>query len=673
MAQIDIKLQSVADVKGFTDAIKATKTLKTETEGLGSLLKEGLGIGGGIEIAHRALELFKETVIETARESFRMANEIHDGAEAVGVSTRAYQVLGEVMREAGGEQARMTQAIAASNRALVEARSLAGPAANAFRTLGLDSVALEGMTVQDRLAAIGRAVANATDKTEAFAAAGNILGSKNLPTLLSALKTLGTEGYDEIADKAEKAGRIMSDDTVERLHKAEIAIERWKHSMVIAAGETISAFQQIGDAFKSNSGGMFGAIMGALFTGNAAGIGAEVGQTLGGGEKKSAVEDPAILAAQAAAAQKVADNLNAIKNAETELARVKNAQALVEGPNTLDEETKRRWTIENLRKEFDIRKELIGLEGQRKLGDNETPQSREKKLGDMEQENRILAQKINLLSNPKLAFERANEAYAGINNPNVNQGYMTPGQGAIAGFENFMSRAGSLGQQVAAGIENTLGAAVNSISQGITGWIMGVQTFGQMMANIGRTILSTVLETIIQIGVRFVLNALLGKAIAAGAAAASIALAAQTAPILGAIWAGPATLATIASAGVNAAAAPFEIAAATAEVVGLGLFEKGGFTGQGGASDIAGLVHRGEYVIPAWMVNSPQFGPMLDSLEAARSGGISSLARPSFAPAGNGSPRINILLDPAEFARLQQEHSGDWFQQMHASAMRRNA
>ena len=115
MAQIDIRLQSVADLKGFTDAVKATQGLKKETDGLGHALKEGLGVGGGIELVHRGIDLLKETIIETAKESFRMASEIHDGAEAVGVSSRAYQVLGEVMKEAGGTQERMTQAIAASN------------------------------------------------------------------------------------------------------------------------------------------------------------------------------------------------------------------------------------------------------------------------------------------------------------------------------------------------------------------------------------------------------------------------------------------------------------------------------------------------------------------------------------------------------------------------------
>ena len=568
----------------------------------------------------------------------------------------------------------MTQAIAASNRALVEARSLAGPAANAFRTLGLDSVQLEGLTVQERLAAIGRAVAGAKDQTEAFSAAGAILGAKNLPTLLAALKTLGTEGFDEIAKKAEGAGRIMSDDTIERLHKAEIAIERWKHSMVIAAGETIGAVQQVADSFQQNKGGTFFAGLMSLITGNPAILGAEVGTTLGGTEeKKPSVEDPARLAAQAAAAQKVADNLRAIKDAEVELARVKNAQALIDGPNLLSEEQKRTMTIGHLRDEFAIRERLIGLTKEQKLGESETPQSREKKLADMAHENKLLAQKINLLTNPKMEFERANEKYQGINNPSVNTGFMTPGQGLVAGAENFFTRAGSLGQQVAAGIENTLGAAVNSISQGITGWIMGVQTFGQMLANIGTTILNTVLETVIQIGVRMLLNAVLGRTIAAGAAAASLALAASTAPVLGAIWAGPAVLSTIASAGVSAAAAPAEIAASTAAVLGLGLFEEGGYTGPGSKSDVAGIVHAGEYVLPAWMVGSPSFGPMLDTLEAARSGGMSSLTRPAYSAPSASRPVVNILMDPAEFARMQQEHSGQWFQQMHAKEMRRNA
>jgi lambda family phage tail tape measure protein len=64
------------------------------------------------------------------------------------------------------------------------------------------------------------------------------------------------------------------------------------------------------------------------------------------------------------------------------------------------------------------------------------------------------------------------------------------------------------------------------------------------------------------------------------------------------MWATPATLATIATGGAAALAAPGEIAMAQGMTLGLAAFADGGFTGDGGKYDVAGLVHRGEYVFP---------------------------------------------------------------------------
>lgn len=53
--------------------------------------------------------------------------------------------------------------------------------------------------------------------------------------------------------------------------------------------------------------------------------------------------------------------------------------------------------------------------------------------------------------------------------------------------------------------------------------------------------------------------------------------------------------------------------------VSYGGFAVGGYTGSGGVNDVAGVVHGGEYVIPAWMVNkSPA---LIGSLEATRTKG----------------------------------------------------
>ena len=105
------------------------------------------------------------------------------------------------------------------------------------------------------------------------------------------------------------------------------------------------------------------------------------------------------------------------------------------------------------------------------------------------------------------------------------------------------------------------------------------------------------------------------------------------------------------------------VAAVIALVGGKG-FAEGGHTGGGG------VVHANEWVAPAWMVNNAAFGPIIGGLEGARKGGAAAL--PSSGAGGGGSPTVNILMDPADYARAMQEHSEQWFQQMHAQQMRKN-
>ena len=76
---------------------------------------------------------------------------------------------------------------------------------------------------------------------------------------------------------------------------------------------------------------------------------------------------------------------------------------------------------------------------------------------------------------------------------------------------------------------------------------------------------------------------------------------------------------------IGAMVALFAIVAALS-----GGFEAGGYTGDGGRSDIAGVVHRGEYVIPADVVSQHGVGGIEEMLAG---GGVASTA-----PSASGAP-----------------------------------
>ena len=77
-------------------------------------------------------------------------------------------------------------------------------------------------------------------------------------------------------------------------------------------------------------------------------------------------------------------------------------------------------------------------------------------------------------------------------------------------------------------------------------------------------------------------------------------------------------------------------------------FAEGGYTGDGGKHEEAGVVHRGEYVIPAHIVANPSYSATIGSLESARTGkgyaqgGLVTL--PPTSAASGGSVDMSVLI-----------------------------
>jgi len=109
-----------------------------------------------------------------------------------------------------------------------------------------------------------------------------------------------------------------------------------------------------------------------------------------------------------------------------------------------------------------------------------------------------------------------------MNDPTRNPKYLSAGEGFMTGFMDWASQAGSVGQQISASIQSTLGQTVSGVSQGIYGWITGTQKWGAALRQMGAGILQTLIQTVVQIGVQHVIGeSTMTAATAAGATARS--------------------------------------------------------------------------------------------------------------------------------------------------------
>ncbi len=91
--------------------------------------------------------------------------------------------------------------------------------------------------------------------------------------------------------------------------------------------------------------------------------------------------------------------------------------------------------------------------------------------------------------------------------------------------------------------------------------------------------------------------------------------------------------------------------------INLGIFANGGFTGRGGKYDPAGIVHRGEYVVPKQYVNQSTGMPDASFL-AQLQNGVRSFAMGGFSgPMGGGDGTVMVELSP--FDRKLLENAGN--------------
>ncbi|HWC60702.1 MAG TPA: hypothetical protein VHC44_13480, partial [Verrucomicrobiae bacterium] len=188
-----------------------------------------------------------------------------------------------------------------------------------------------------------------------------------------------------------------------------------------------------------------------------------------------------------------------------------------------------------------------------------------------------------------------------------------------AKFTDMQNKFGTMAQEMASTFESVFDTSINSISKGITGLIEGTERWGQALREIGSSILNSIIQAIVKMFVTWILQMTILALLQKLFGKQSNQQAAQSA----AAWGPAAVAASIASygaaAGVGTAAALAGIALGAAfagALSGGSGFADGGFTGTGGKYEPAGIVHRGEYVMPAAAVS--RIG--VPALEAIRQG-----------------------------------------------------
>lgn len=202
-------------------------------------------------------------------------------------------------------------------------------------------------------------------------------------------------------------------------------------------------------------------------------------------------------------------------------------------------------------------------------------------------------------------------------------------------------------QGMIAGVSNSLGDMFNTLADGfsnaIAGAIMGTESLGDAISNVAQQAVQQLIASLIKLGIQYAINAAIGQSLGAAGVAASIAMGSATAVA----WAPAAAAVSLATLGANAGPATAGILSTNAVSMGTALagFQQGGYTGNGAADKVAGLVHAGEYVMTADTVSRLGLGVM-DAIQAGRPVTGSATASFGLQSAGNvgtGSVTVNVI------------------------------
>jgi hypothetical protein len=196
------------------------------------------------------------------------------------------------------------------------------------------------------------------------------------------------------------------------------------------------------------------------------------------------------------------------------------------------------------------------------------------------------------------------------------QHFQSAGEGAEGGALEYMAQVGTVGDQVAKGLQSSFSGVASGLQSSLAGLINRTMTWGQALRNVWQTFGSSMLQAFTQMVAEYAVKKGVMFMIDVAFAAKGLALSAANAAKSLIMWIPSAIAASISSWGLAAAIG----AAAVLAIVASKGFATGGYTSPGAKDKPAGIVHAGEWVAPKWMVNDPKYADTIASLEGVRRG-----------------------------------------------------
>ena len=178
--------------------------------------------------AARALKAVGKAAVDAVNDAAEAGDEIDKMSQKLGLSRQAYQEWDFVLSQAGVDINSLQVGMKTMTNKIDDAKNGTESAVSAFDKLGISVSDLNSMSREDAFKAIITSMQGMEDSTERAALANDLFGKsgQNLTPLLNE----SAESTQELIDKANKLGMIMSDEAVDAAVKYQDQLEGLKHT-----------------------------------------------------------------------------------------------------------------------------------------------------------------------------------------------------------------------------------------------------------------------------------------------------------------------------------------------------------------------------------------------------------------------------------------------------------
>ena len=219
------------DTKAYQTGIKGaerqTGTLTKAIGGLQSRIAALVTVGGFILASRRAIQLGRD-MTQAAQQTQTLARE--------------FATLRAMAMDVGSSQETVSRALRNVSTRTEEAVQGNRSYANALQMLGLSASEMVKLPVAQRFEQIAVAVTNASNQTEAMAAASRILGQRAGPELIEVLRSVGSEGLEPMIRQMEKTGRIMTADVAAAMESLDTTTGRLRDRFTVLMATLLARF-----------------------------------------------------------------------------------------------------------------------------------------------------------------------------------------------------------------------------------------------------------------------------------------------------------------------------------------------------------------------------------------------------------------------------------------------